>query len=146
MQNTEANNIKKAGQISPLTLAFVGDAVYECAVRDYIVGKYGDLPPQQLHVYSSSIVRASAQAQTATFLQHHLTEEEKAMYQRGRNTHSHTVPKNADVNAYRVATGLETLMGFLHLSGQNERLEMVLDLCRQYSWEELIHGKGYVEG
>ena len=112
---------------SPLTLAFVGDCIYDLILRTVIVERH-NASPNQLHQEKSRLAKASAQAQMAEALQPHLTPEEEAVYRRGRNAKSHTTAKNASVLDYRKATGLEALYGYLYLSGQEERLLALLRL------------------
>lgn len=106
---------------SPLTLAYVGDAVYELIVRSVLVDK-GNAPVNSLHKKASSLVKASAQAQVYRNIEPLLTEEEKAVFKRGRNAHSPTMAKNATMADYRHATGLEALVGYLYLKEDDERL------------------------
>ena len=113
--------------LSPLTLAFVGDCVYDLILRTVIVERH-NASPNQLHREKSSLAKAPAQAEMAEALQEHLTQEELAVYRRGRNAKSHTTAKNASVLDYRKATGLEALYGWLYLSGQEERLLQLLRL------------------
>ena len=110
---------------SPLTLAYIGDAVYEIVIRTIIVEK-GNAPVNKLHHKASSLVKAVAQKEAMEKILPLLTEEEEAVYKRGRNAKSYTSAKNASVIDYRIATGFEALMGFLYLMGRNERmLELV---------------------
>ena len=113
--------------LSPLTLAFVGDCVYDLILRTVIVERH-NASPNQLHREKSRLAKAPAQAEMAEALQEHLTQEELAVYRRGRNAKSHTTAKNASVLDYRKATGLEALYGWLYLSGQEERLLQLLRL------------------
>ena len=113
--------------LSPLTLAFVGDCVYDLILRTVIVERH-NASPNQLHREKSRLAKAPAQAEMAEALQEDLTQEELAVYRRGRNAKSHTTAKNASVLDYRKATGLEALYGWLYLSGQEERLLQLLRL------------------
>ena len=113
--------------LSPLTLAFVGDCVYDLILRTVIVERH-NASPNQLHREKSRLAKAPAQAEMAEALQEHLTQEELAVYRRGRNAKSHTSAKNASVLDYRKAIGLEALYGWLYLSGQEERLLQLLRL------------------
>lgn len=106
---------------SPLTLAFAGDCVYDLIVRTVVVER-ANASPNTLHKRKSEAVRASAQAMQAEAILPCLTEEETAVYKRGRNAHSHTTAKNASVADYRKATGLEALYGFLYLTDRTDRL------------------------
>ena len=101
---------------SPLTLAFVGDCIYDLVIRTIVVER------GILHTKKSSIVKAQAQAAQADALMEELTAEEQAVYRRGRNAHSHSAAKNASIGDYRKATGLEALYGFLYLTDQTDRL------------------------
>ncbi len=111
---------------SPLALAFLGDAVYELMVREHL-SRLGNMPAHTLHIKAVRMVRASAQAKAVQLIAPELTEEETAMYKRGRNANSTTVPKNADPCEYRAATGLETLFGFLYLKEQHERISVLFE-------------------
>ena len=116
---------KDIRSFSPLTLAYIGDAVYEIVIRTIIVEK-GNAPVNKLHHKASSLVKAVAQKAAMEKMLPLLTKEEEAVYKRGRNAKSYTSAKNASVIDYRIATGFEALMGFLYLMGRNERmLELV---------------------
>lgn len=117
-------------QLNGLALAYVGDAIYEVYVRDYLVSQ-GQTRPNQLHKMATHYVSAKAQAFLIEEMTKEdlLTEEEMLYYKRGRNAKSHTTAKNADVTTYRISTGFEALMGYLHLTGQQERLEEVIAWC-----------------
>lgn len=106
---------------SPLTLAFVGDCIYDLVIRTIVVER-GNTAPGVLHTKKSSIVKAQAQAAQADALMEELTAEEQAVYRRGRNAHPHSAAKNASIGDYRKATGLEALYGFLYLTDQTDRL------------------------
>lgn len=112
-------------QMKPLALAFVGDCVYELYIRNFLITqKYRDV--NELHRKSVFFVKAKAQAYILHMLEEELTEDEHNFVRRGRNAHPHTVPKNADVVDYRYATAYEALIGYLYLSGNNERLYYIL--------------------
>lgn len=106
---------------SPLTLAYLGDAVYELLIRTVLVKK-GNCPVNQLHRRASSLVKASAQSGMMEILEPWLTEEELAVYKRGRNAHSPTMAKHATMADYRRATGFEALMGYLYLKEEYGRI------------------------
>ncbi len=106
---------------SPLTLAYIGDAAYELVIRTMVVEK-GNRQASQLHKLTTSYVKAQAQAAMIEALEPELTEEELAIYKRGRNAKSYTSAKNASILDYRKATGLEALIGYLYLSGREERV------------------------
>lgn len=105
--------IQQAKQLNPLVLAFIGDAIYEVFIRTQLVDKYRDMSVHKLHVEAISYVKAHAQSEFMKLLQEDATEEELAVFKRGRNSKSGTVPKNADLQEYRNATGFEALVGFL---------------------------------
>lgn len=106
---------------SPLTLAFIGDSIFDLIIRTYIV-ESGNAPVNKLHKRASKLVQASAQAELYHLIKDQLTEEETAVFKRGRNAKSYTSAKNAGILEYRTATGLEALIGFLYLSDQMDRL------------------------
>ncbi len=108
------------GQYSPLTLAYLGDCVYELYVRSHLLEK-GNAPIHTLHKRATKFVKASAQAEFFCQIEDKLTEKEKEIYKRGRNAKSRP-PKNADMTDYKMATGLEALMGYLYLNNEEERL------------------------
>ena len=106
---------------SPLALAYMGDAVYEVLIRTRVMNR-GSMQVNKMHKKSASLVKAAAQARMMQELQEELTEEETAVYKRGRNAHSASSAKNASIRDYRMATGFEALVGYLYLTGQYERL------------------------
>lgn len=126
---------KKPSQFSPLTLAYIGDSVYEIFVRTRVIEEHEDMPPAKLHRFSTQYVKASAQANSVKAMLPHLSENEEAVFKRGRNAKSYTKPKNADVADYRMATGLEALFGFLYLSGENERLDELMTIAYENALE-----------
>lgn len=107
-------------ELSPLTLAYVGDAVFELFVRLTVLTD-GNAPVNRLHKKAKNIVNAKAQAAIYFKIAPLLTEEEESVFRRGRNAKSHTTPKNMDLMDYRHATGLEALFGYLYLKGEKER-------------------------
>lgn len=106
---------------SPLTLAYIGDGIYDLIIRSIVVGR-GNTRANELHHKTSHIVKAHTQAEMAEKLLPHLTEEENSIYRRGRNAKSPTMAKNATMSDYRKATGFEALMGYLYLTDQFERI------------------------
>lgn len=109
---------------SPLTLAFIGDAIYDLIIRTMVV-ENGNAPVNKLHKKVSMLVQAKAQAELFHGIQEHLTEEELSVYKRGRNAKSFTSAKNAGIVEYRTATGFEALMGYLYLT---DRIDRMLEL------------------
>ena len=110
---------------SPLTLAYLGDVVYELIIRNMLVKK-GNCPVNKLHRAAIGYVKAGAQARIMDRIEPLLTEEETAIYRRGRNSKSATMPKHAGVMEYRRATGLESVFGYLYLTGQTQRLRELI--------------------
>lgn len=113
--------------LNPMTLAFVGDGVYEMLVREEIVRRYVSLPADRLHREAVKLVRASAQAAAVTAIAPLLTEEELAVFKRGRNANGVTPPRHSSAAEYRAATGLEALFGWLYLSGDSGRLRRLFE-------------------
>lgn len=116
----------EARLLSPLTLAFIGDGVYEMYIRSYILKGHKILSSHKLHVKAINFVKASAQSDISKELEQYLTEEEISIFKRGRNAKSPSVPKNADVREYRNATGLEALIGYLYMINDIKRLEEIM--------------------
>lgn len=106
---------------SPLTLAFVGDCVFDLIIRTIIVER-ANRSPHDLHKMKSSIVKAKTQAELGEAIQELLNEDEQSVYRRGRNAKSQTTAKNASVGDYRKATALEALVGYLFLQNQEDRI------------------------
>jgi ribonuclease-3 family protein len=116
-----------ADEISPLTLAFVGDGVYDLLVREYLVRK-ANRPVGELNKIKVSLVNCRSQAEFAKVILPQLTEQETAVYKRGRNSAPKCTPKNGTVADYHSATGLESLFGYLHLKGEKERVDELFSL------------------
>lgn len=119
---------------SPLTLAYIGDGVYELIIRTILVKK-GNCPVNKLHKKASSLVKAAAQSAIIEKIEEELTQEEHDIYRRGRNAHSPTMAKHATMADYRRATGFEALMGYLYLKEDYERM---ITLVRKGIGEELL--------
>ena len=122
-------NAKKASQYSPLVLAYIGDAVYEVYVRTKVIEEHPDMPAYKLHRLTVQYVKAHAQSDSMLSLEETLNEKELAVYKRGRNAKSATVPKNADLTDYRRATGFEALVGYLYLEKDLDRLDEIMELA-----------------
>ncbi|MDS1030397.1 ribonuclease III domain-containing protein [Bacillota bacterium LX-D] len=117
-------------QISPLALAYIGDAVLELYVRTFLVNQ-GSFKVNALHKKAVKFVNAVTQASLLRKIEESLTMEELAIAKRGRNAKSGHVPKNAEVIDYRYSTGLETLIGFLFLKGRTDRIAEIFLVLRQ---------------
>ena len=111
---------------SPLVLAYIGDAVYELLIRTKVIN-HGSMQVNKMHKKSASLVKAETQANLIKAIQDDLTEEELAVYKRGRNAKSATTAKHATMIDYRMATGFEALVWYLYLQARHDRL---LDLIR----------------
>lgn len=119
---------------SPLTLAYIGDGVYELIIRTILVKK-GNCPVNRLHKKASSLVKAGAQSAIMEVIEEKLTPEELSVYRRGRNAHSPTMAKHATMADYRRATGFEALMGYLYLKEDYARM---LTLIRMGIGEDVL--------
>ena len=119
---------------SPLTLAYIGDGVYEPIIRTTLVKK-GNCPVNRLHKKASSLVKAGAQSAIMEVIEEELTPEELSVYRRGRNAHSPTMAKHATMADYRRATGFEALMGYLYLKEDYTRM---LTLVRMGIGEDIL--------
>ena len=106
---------------SPLALAYIGDAIYDLVIRSVVVER-ANRSANDLHKKTVKYVKAEAQATMIQAMAEELSEEEAAVYKRGRNAKSYTTAKNASMGDYRKATGYEALMGYLYLTGQTDRL------------------------
>lgn len=106
---------------SGLSLAYIGDAVYDLIIRSLTMSK-GNMQVNKMHQMTSSVVCAVSQAKAVDIIMDVLTEEETSVYKRGRNTKPHTMAKNATTEEYKKATGFEALVGYLYIKGEYERL------------------------
>lgn len=118
---------KEARLLNPLQLALVGDGVYELFIRNSILSNNLELSAHKMHVKAIGYVKAKSQSLIMHEIEDKLTENESYIFKRGRNAKSATVPKNADVRDYRMATGFEALVGYLYLIGDTERLEFIFN-------------------
>ncbi len=121
-------NETEVNLMSPLTWAYVGDSVYEVFIRTHLV-ETTKLKPHKLHIEAIKYVKAKAQAEKLEELQEILTDKEKEIVRRTRNTENHHLPKNANPADYMYATAFEGLIGYLYLTDQKERLEEILNKC-----------------
>ncbi len=126
MDKSAVNNL------SPGALAFVGDAYFGLLVRTRLAEI--NRPAGDLHSLSVKLVKASEQAKGFEAIENLLSEKEISVFKRGRNAHVHSVPKSASVRDYHIATGLETLFGYLHLSGEHDRAEELFNII----WEKVF--------
>lgn len=119
----EKLNVKemKAHTYSPLALAYIGDSIYDLIIRTYIMSK-GSKQVGKMHKEVSAYVNAGAQAVMYRKIEPILTEEELSVMKRGRNAKSKSIPKNADLITYKCATGFETLIGYLYITKEMERV------------------------
>ena len=115
-------------QMSPLVWAYMGDAVYEKFIREYVI-RQRLCKNGLLHKKSIKYVSAKGQSQILKEIEDFLTDEEKDIVRRGRNSNPHSTAKNADIVEYKYATGFEALIGWLYLNEKEERLEEILKKC-----------------
>ncbi|WP_092921758.1 Mini-ribonuclease 3 [Romboutsia hominis] len=113
--------------MSPLVLAYIGDTIYESYIREYLIRKNINKKVNDLHKSAIKYVNAKAQATVMHEIEEELSEDELRIYKRGRNQKSHTSPKNADIIDYKCATGFEALVGYLHLGGEKDRLNYIVE-------------------
>ena len=111
----------KANTYSPLALAYIGDSIYDIAIRTMVINQ-GNKAVGKMHKEVSTYVNAKAQAEIYYKVEQDLTEEEKAVFRRGRNAKSNSTPKNADLKTYKHATGFEAVLGYLYLLGDLDRI------------------------
>lgn len=117
--------------MSPLVLAYIGDSIYDLAVRTFVISK-GNMQVNKLNRHACSLVKAEMQSKMVGFLEPLLKSNEEAVYKRGRNAKSYTSAKNASITDYRRATGFEALMGYLYLNGEyNRMMELIREGLKQ---------------
>lgn len=121
-------DIDDAKMLSPLVWAYVGDSVYELFIRTHLTNN-SNAKPHKLHIESIKYVKAKAQADILKKISDHLTDDEKDIVRRGRNTENHHVAKNSNVADYSQSTAFESLIGYLYLTKQDERLKEILNMC-----------------
>lgn len=114
-------------QLSPLTLAFIGDTVFDLLVREKLICE-ANRPANDLHRLAVRDVKASAQAEFVNILSPYFTEEEMNIYKRGRNAKSGHTAKNATTRDYHMATGLEAVFGWLYLNGKIQRIKYLYNI------------------
>lgn len=114
-------------QLNALALAYMGDSVLDMYVRYYLIAQ-GNVRPHRLHVEATKFVSAKAQAAIVGQLleEHFLTEDEVAVFKRGRNAKSGSIPKNTDLNTYRYSTGFEAVLGYHYFQGEHDRLDEIM--------------------
>ena len=112
---------------SPLTLAYIGDAVFDIVIRSILVNK-GNTAVNNLHKKASAIVKAPSQSRIAASIMDDMTDDERDIFRRGRNSKPHTKAKNASAIEYLEATGFEAVLGFLYLKGDMDRIMELIKL------------------
>lgn len=131
MDNTERNTHNKNDDFSPLTLAFVGDGVYDLLVRGFLV-RQANRPVGELNRRKVALVNCKSQAKFAKLIMDSLSEKELAVYKRGRNAAPKCTPKNGSVADYHSATGLEALFGYLYLNGEKDRIDELFEMILSF--------------
>ena len=120
-------SVREANSYSPLSLAFLGDSVYDTLVREHLLRK-ANMPVAKLHSAKIKLVCAEFQSAAYDLVADMLDEHELAVLKRGRNATGNTVPKHAEAAQYRRATAIESLFGYLFLIGKNERITQIFDV------------------
>ena len=131
MDNNEIKKHNKNDDFSPLTLAFVGDGVYDLLVRSYLV-RQANRPVGELNRRKVALVNCKSQARFARLIMDNLSEKELAVYKRGRNAAPKCTPKNGSVADYHSATGLEALFGYLYLNGETDRIDELFEMILSF--------------
>ena len=131
---------REAGLTAPLVLAYIGDTVYDLYVRTLLVHQ-SDATAHGFHVMAARLVRAEAQSEAYRRIAEGLTPEETAVYKRGRNAHMGSIPKHASIAEYRAASGLEAVLGYLFLSGQDERIGQLMQAILEPTFTAQTGGK-----
>ncbi len=121
-------DLQGAKLLSPLVWAYVGDSVFELYVRTKLINS-SNAKPHKLHIESIKYVKAKSQADILKRIADKLTDEERDVVRRGRNTENHHIAKNSNVADYSQSTAFEALIGYLYLTKQDERLEEILNMC-----------------
>ena len=119
---------QRINNMNPLTWAYIGDAVYELYIRENLI-ENTNLKPHKLHIEAVKKVKAGAQSEILQKIEEKLNDEEKDIIRRTRNTKNHHLPKNSNVKEYMYATAFEGLIGYLYLTGKEERLKEILSYC-----------------
>jgi len=127
IRRTFPGKVQDIRTYSPLTLAYIGDAVYDLIIRTMVVER-ANRPANDLHKLTVKYVSAPAQSRIVQGLMDSFTEEERAVYRRGKNAKPHTTAKNASLAEYMRATGFEAVLGYLYLT---DNLERILELVKQ---------------
>lgn len=121
-----SRSIQEVKLLPPLTWAYVGDCVYELYIRTKLINET-HMKPHALHIESIKYVKASAQSEILKRIYNDLTEEEKDIVRRARNAKNHHLPKNVEVQEYKLATAFEALIGYLFLTKNYERIEEIIN-------------------
>lgn len=128
--NSLLDKTTDVSSLSPLTLAFLGDTVFDLLVRSELICE-ANRPVKDLHSTASKRVCAKAQADGIRNIMHMLSEDELAVFKRGRNAHTGAIPKHASSADYHYATGLESLFGWLYLKGETERIKQLFNALKE---------------
>lgn len=126
--NLQLNEETDIRTYSPLALAYIGDSVFDICVRTYILKK-ANTTPNKLHNKSKSLVNATSQSKMYKYIIERVSEDEIAILKRGRNANTNSSAKNSSMIDYKNATGLETLFGYLYLTGNEKRILQIFEMC-----------------
>ena len=136
--NSNQNNISQSEckDRNSLVFAFVGDAVFTLFVRSYLA-ETSTAKAGVLHTEASKFVRASYQKKLLDLLENSLKDDEKSIVLTARNAHTNNIAKNSNLEEYKKSTSFEAMIGYLYLTGKNDRLLEILDICKQQMEKEL---------
>lgn len=112
--------------LNPISIAYIGDCVYELYIRSYLMMSFGDINSNRIHLEAIKYVSAKAQKDAYFKVKDKLTEDEHLYFKKGRNTKIKTVPRNSSVSDYKISTGFETIIGYLYLMGNFDRLDFII--------------------
>lgn len=118
--------------LNPLSIAYIGDCIYELYIRNYMLKKYGVINSYKLHREVIKHVNAKAQKEAYFKIREFLSDEEANYFKKGRNTKVKTIPKNALLSDYKIATGFETIIGYLYIMKNFERLDFIINQILNY--------------
>lgn len=124
---SQKKDAKSPREMTGAQLAYIGDAVYELYVRYHLLAQ-GISRPARLQRQAAALVSAKGQVQALNRIEAHLTSEERSVIRRGRNAKAGQIPKNTSVNQYRLSTGFEAMIGYLYLTGQQARLNELMEI------------------
>lgn len=112
--------------LNPINIAYIGDCIYELYLRNHFMKKFGNINSRKLHLEVVRYVNAGAQRAAYFKVKELLTSDEKIYFKKGRNAKTKTIPKNSNIFDYKVSTGFETIIGYLYITGNFSRLDLIM--------------------